>query len=333
MIFYFSSSIWGQSKIAIETKGPGELLSLIENIESIETLSVKGFLNEADFKVMNNMVQISKLRYIDIYNCSITVEPSIDNNKIPNSAFENCKKLMSIKLPSSTVYIGDFAFMGCENLNEIDFPNSLIGIGARSFHYCYSLKEIILPNSVKQIGNSFMECKNLEKVVLSDNLSYIGNGAFDGCKLTNIVLPESLEDIGIYCFSGCNLKYVYSKKKQPIDAKYAFDHSIDENSVLYVPKGSIESYKWSVEGWNNFKHIYEYNEANVSNEKINTNHMKFTTTPNGISIQCNNPTDIMIYDIQGKIEYNKKKITNGFIYLPKGIHILKSSDQSIKISI
>lgn len=327
------ATLKGQTSITIKTEQPGVLKTQIANIETVENLTVKGYLNETDFKVMKNMVNQGNLKHIDIFDCSIISEPEVLNNIVPVNAFTNCSKLVSIKLPKNILGIADFAFMGCENLTNIEFPSTLKSIGARSFESCITLTEVILPNSVERIANSFGLCKNLKKVTLSDNLLYLGDGAFNSCKLTNIVLPEYLEFIGIYCFSGCNLKFVYSKMPTPIDAKNAFDFAISKNSILYVPIGTIDNYKWDVEGWNNFKYIYEYDGTDVSNEKIEINHINFSTTPTGISIKCNNPVDIIIYDIQGNRECVKKRFTNGFICLPKGIHILKSNEQSYKIYI
>ena len=64
--------------------------------------------------------------------------------KIGDSAFDYCKSIKSITLPSTVVDIGDGAFYGCSNLKEVILNEGLQKIGDEAFCHCTSLKSIKL---------------------------------------------------------------------------------------------------------------------------------------------------------------------------------------------
>ncbi len=72
---------------------------------------------------------------------------------ICDSAFEYCKSLSSLTLPSSLQSIGDRAFLGCTSLSSLTLPSSLQSIGDRVFYGCSSLTSLTLPSSLQSIGD------------------------------------------------------------------------------------------------------------------------------------------------------------------------------------
>jgi hypothetical protein len=138
------------------------------------------------------------VKYIDDYAFAgsdnlteITIMPSKESVFIESSAFSNCEKLTTIKLPDNVVYLGDHAFDLCVGLKEISIPNRIRGIN----------------------GYTFNGCENLTLVNLSDEISIIGDCAFKGCeKLSQITIPSSVWHIGVGAFEGCiALKRIYFK--------------------------------------------------------------------------------------------------------------------------
>ena len=125
---------------------------------------------------------------------------------ICNRAFEYCKSLSSLTLPSSLQSIGDRAFWGCSSLSSLTLPSSLQSIGDSAFEYCNSLTSLTLPSSLQSIGDSaFLGCSSLISLTLPSSLQSIGDRAFYGCKsLTSLTLPSSLQSIGDYAFLGCS---------------------------------------------------------------------------------------------------------------------------------
>ena len=159
---------------------------------------------------------------------------------IRDLAFENCKSLTSITIPSSVTSIGYRAFDGCESLTSIAIPSSVTNIGDYAFIWCYSLtsitvdgsnknysskdgvlynksqttlikhpignarKSFTIPNSVKSIGDyAFSLCENLTSITIPDSVTSIGKEAFSCRKLSSITIPSSVTSIGDGAFDGC----------------------------------------------------------------------------------------------------------------------------------
>ena len=132
---------------------------------------------------------------------SITIPSSV--TKIGDRAFIGCIGLTSITIPDSVTKIGDRAFSFCTGLTSITIPNSVTEIGYEAFYYCTGLTSITIPNSVTEIGNrAFAHCEALTSI--PDSVTEIGNGAFAGCTgLTSITIPDSVTEIGAWAFEDC----------------------------------------------------------------------------------------------------------------------------------
>ena len=63
--------------------------------------------------------------------------------EISSSAFELCRSLSSISIPSSVTSIGSQAFQRCSSLTSVNIGNSVTSIGSSAFSYCSSLTSVI----------------------------------------------------------------------------------------------------------------------------------------------------------------------------------------------
>ena len=111
-------------------------------------LTIKGNLNEEDFKVIRDYMP--NLVFLDLSAISAT--------EIPDFTFTQKKYLMSIVLPGKLVSIGERAFSGCIHLSG----------------------ELLLPPTVKIIKEgAFIDCNKLSKVIVQgDKLSVLGKDIF-----------------------------------------------------------------------------------------------------------------------------------------------------------
>ena len=173
------------------------------------------------------------------------VIPSTYNGKtvsqIAAYAFNGCKNLTSVSIPSTIKSIGFDAFRSCSSLRSIYLPNSIEEIWDRAFMDCSSLKTITFPQKVTTIPylglagctalttvsikgdvtyistESFLNCKNLTSVNIPDTVEYIRRNAFQNCtSLKSISIPVGVKTIyrGIILGSGVTDIYYGGSKAQ-----------------------------------------------------------------------------------------------------------------------
>ena len=205
--------------------------------------------------------------------------------RIGQAAFQNCKRLLSVRIPNSVVSVGQNAFYNCSGLTSVTIPNSVTSIGEAAFRGCSGLTSITIPNSVTSIGEYvFYNCSGLTSVTIPNSVTFIGLCAFAYCSgLTSVTIPNSVTFIDNHAFQFCSgltsitigsgtitigdqvfaccpeLKDVYCYAKS-VPYTYAdsysnaFKDSSIEYATLHVPAGSVSAYQ-AVKPWKNFKEI------------------------------------------------------------------------------
>ena len=176
---------------------------------------------------------------------SVSIPEIIENNgkeyKVVSidSAFQNCKDLVSVKLPNSVKNISPFSFAGCGKLTSIRLPDSLNIIGYSAFANCTGLLYVDLPENLKHIRDkAFYGCTNLTTVFIRSPFMGSSVTAFDGC--------EQLRDVVCHC----NPKYILFPIESPLPL------------VLHVQKEYLENAKNSLMGVC-FSRILEFDDYNL----------------------------------------------------------------------
>ena len=167
------------------------------------------------------------------------------------------RKIKTFKIPDSVKTIGYDAFRCCCHLQYVVFPRGLKSIGSSAFWGCDSLKEVNLPDGVEYISEeAFCGCTSISFVKLSKRLKQIGDNAFRGCdNLDSLTIPQSVYHIG----SGAlpqHLKELHVGYKDPQKARLYYYPFNEEETILYVPKGTKEKYQQH-EIWEDFLNIEE----------------------------------------------------------------------------
>ena len=203
----------------------------------------------------------------------------VEEVKLPESiteigygAFNNCKDLSDINLPSGIEWIAGYSFENTKYLNNIkpdeygckyvdnillsseDNESSIIHIkagtrviGAQAFKNRKDIEEVYIPKSVETIcAEAFFQCSNLRKVDFEDGIKLreIHYFTFVGCvKMENIDLPNSLTAIYAYSFGDCS----FTKIKIPENVEYLDSYAIRECYSLKeieLPERLKGEYHW-----------------------------------------------------------------------------------------
>ena len=202
----------------LETWNHKDTCQIIVIASSVETIPEECF---TDFSYLDTVI-FQKGSLLKVITCG---------------AFQNCKKLTSICLPSKLTSIEKFAFDGCTSLKAATIPKSVYHIGAFAFSDCKSLTDISLPTSVSYIGHyAFSNCAGLKKIVIPPAIKKIRKGTFEKCsKLITMFIPPSVSSIEDYAFEEC-----YSLRSMTILPSVerigirAF-HNCKDLKVLHIP--------------------------------------------------------------------------------------------------
>lgn len=192
---------------------------------------------------------------------------------IASSAFAYCRRITSVKYPSSLITIGQSSFFQ-SGLTSVTIPRSVKLIDYQAFHLCRDLIKMEVEDGnttydsrnncnaiIKTTTNTLISgCQN---TIIPNTVTSIASLAFRGqYNLESIVIPNSVTSIGGGAFSNCGLKNVYSQIKEPyaIDGKAEGDYvqtfTYNDDMTLYVPMGTKGKYQ-TTDGWKDFKNIME----------------------------------------------------------------------------
>ena len=124
-------------------------------------------------------------------------------------AFEYCRKLTFVAIPSSLQNWGAYAFSG-SGLEQILFEDAIKEIPDFAFAGCEQLPKVVVPSSVTRIGNAaFFGCTKLESVTLNEGLEYLDACCFDSTAIASITIPSTVISFEEGMFYDCpNLEAV-----------------------------------------------------------------------------------------------------------------------------
>jgi len=258
---------------------------------------------------------------------------------IPNSvteigdyAFGGCSGLTSVEIPNSVTKIAYRMFSGCNGLTSVVIPNSVTEIGDYAFSECNGLTSVVIPNSVTEIGDyAFSECNGLTSVVIPNSVTKIAYRMFSGCSgLTSVVIPNSVTDIGGGAFYGCNLEFIDCMATVPPFSSAWEDYAY-ENTVLYVPKGSLRAYE-SKDPWRNFFTIEEKDFSGIND--VEADATEVTVSVDGGCIRVAGMADgaeVEVYDLTGRRVYAGAESTiDG---LSRGVYVVRVAGKPHKVMV
>lgn len=182
----------------------GSLATLLgDNAMNVTQLSVKGYLNDADISLLQEMAGHTQgkgsLKSLNLSEATFTETGKI----VPESIFQNCKNLQHVDLSNMTE-IGKGAFENCA-LTDISIPASVTKICAHAFRCCSALKtlEFVAGTPEKELvleTEAFFGCGNMDLAnngVLPSRIISIAARTFQECGITKLTLPQNDKLTGV----------------------------------------------------------------------------------------------------------------------------------------
>ena len=166
----------GSGTVYVQLTTAGSLKRKLENDQCIK-LIVSGPINGTDITYMKQLVNKENLQ-------SIELEQTIRFTAFPANAFQDVKKLVSMKLPFVLTSIGAAAFSG-SGIKFIEIPDKVTSIGGDAFAYCNSLEAVIIGKGVRSMDQGI----------------FYGSSAIKNAYVKPLT-PPTLNGVSDYLFSG-----------------------------------------------------------------------------------------------------------------------------------
>ena len=178
-----------------------------------------------------------------------SLEENPNLKRIGMDSFSYCSNLAFINLStcSKLTDISWDAFENCKNVKEILLPTGLLNIGSNAFSNIILVTNITIPVTVRKIeGYAFQNCSNLEYVFFEEgsNLEYIGAGSFVETAITSFQIPENVETINGAAFDYDRLTNltIHPKNKYLIIENHCI-YSNNRKTLFAIFNKSIESFE------------------------------------------------------------------------------------------
>ncbi len=182
----------------------GELATVLgEQANEIDSLVVRGTINDDDFNTLYKATLYGSLAVINLENAAV------EGNVIPSSAFSSMSSthplLRRIMLPDEITEFQSWAFAGAIYLEDINLPTSLRYIGERCFESCKSLKvdTWLFPDGMEEIDDMAFHYTRMNggEIVLPSSMKRIGDCSFFVSGISKITFRKESRLRAWLCFT------------------------------------------------------------------------------------------------------------------------------------
>ena len=136
------------------------------------------------------------------------------------------------------------AFQGCRNITEIVLPTTLKRIGNSAFAYCSNLKKVVFGDKLIALDDHVFNDTALEAVILPQGLKKIGEREFWNCnKLHSVYIPESVTEFGTLVFAWNRTAEVLTRSYTIYCQSDAVRERIDETDAKALSNRDFQT-KW-----------------------------------------------------------------------------------------
>ena len=134
-------------------------------------------------------------------------------------------------------------------------PSTVKTIYPRAF-LCCSIEGLVIPETVTSIGYYAFNRASIDSITIYPTTTY-GYRAFGGASLHNVIISAGITTLGSSLFDLAKIKDMWVYSTIPPKVSNYFDAEISDNTILYVPEGTLTSYQLAPI-WGEFKTIEEF---------------------------------------------------------------------------
>ena len=220
----------------------------IELPDTIRTIGMFGFascVNSAFSMTGKDHFDLSEVTFIGIgafQNCKglteVILPTSMSYRRVENSTFDGCISLEMPSIPENINQFGQYAFSEIRtSIPTLTIPGTVQAMGDGCFSNCTALEKVILPDNIDFVPKKcFMNCTSLTEVTLGNNTNEIAEKAFEGCtSLQEMQLPESVITIDDLAFADCTSMTFISIVGQDVSRLEIGQNSFEFNSLSEDP--------------------------------------------------------------------------------------------------
>lgn len=136
-----------------------------KKIDQIWTSGFEGASGLTDITIPASIGRLGTAAFESTGLTHVTIPDTVQ--QVDPAVFQNCTKLVSVKLPAGLAEIDQYMFANCISLQHVDMPDSITKINIYAFHNCTSLTSLALPKGLTSLSvGCFEKCYNLQHVVV-----------------------------------------------------------------------------------------------------------------------------------------------------------------------
>lgn len=136
-----------------------------KEIDQIWTSGFEGASGLTDITIPSSIGRLGTAAFESTGLTHVTIPDTV--HQVDPAVFQNCTKLVSVKLPAGLAEIDQYMFANCISLQHVDMPDTITKINIYAFHNCTSLTSLALPKGLTSLSvGCFEKCYNLQHVVV-----------------------------------------------------------------------------------------------------------------------------------------------------------------------
>ena len=136
-----------------------------KEIDQVWTSGFEGAASLTDITIPASIGRLGTAAFEGTGLTHVTIPDTVQ--QVDPAVFQNCTKLVSVKLPAGLAEIDQYMFANCISLQHVDMPDTITKINIYAFHNCTSLTSLALPKGLTSLSvGCFEKCYNLQHVVV-----------------------------------------------------------------------------------------------------------------------------------------------------------------------